>query len=62
MVVGILHRHGATVDKFIGDSIMAFWGAPKPLSNHSRPAIEAVIEIREWLEKANCKVARWRVA
>jgi adenylate cyclase len=57
MVVGILHGHGATVDKFIGDSIMAFWGAPKPLSNHSRPAIEAVIEIREWLEKAN---RRWR--
>jgi len=54
-VVGILHRHGGTVDKFIGDSVMAFWGAPKPLSNHSRPAIEAVIEIREWLEKANRK-------
>jgi adenylate cyclase len=56
-VVGILNRHGATVDKFIGDSIMAFWGAPKLLSNHSRCAIEAVIEIREWLGKANHK---WR--
>jgi adenylate cyclase len=56
-VVGILHRHGATVDKFIGDSVMAFWGAPKALSNHSRPAVEAVIEIREWLQKANDK---WR--
>ena len=41
------------MDKFVGDSIMAFWGAPKSLSNHSRSAIEAVIEIREWLEKAN---------
>ena len=56
-LVGILHRHGATVDKFIGDSIMAFWGAPKALRNHSRPAIEAVIEIREWLDRANEK---WR--
>jgi adenylate cyclase len=41
------------VDKFVGDSIMAFWGAPKSLSTHSRSAVEAVIEIREWLEKAN---------
>ena len=57
MVVGILHSHGATVDKFIGDSIMAFWGAPKALKNHSRPAVEAVIEIRESLEKAN---GNWR--
>ena len=56
-VVDILHRHGATVDKFIGDSIMAFWGAPKALRNHSRSAVEAVIEIREWLEGAN---DRWR--
>jgi adenylate cyclase len=56
-LVGILHRHGATVDKFIGDSIMAFWGAPKALRNHSRPAIEAVIEIRDWLQRANEK---WR--
>ena len=56
-VVDILHRHGATVDKFIGDSIMAFWGAPKALRNHSRSAVEAVIEIREWLERAN---DRWR--
>ena len=32
---------------------MAFWGAPKSLSTHSRSAVEAVIEIREWLEKEN---------
>ena len=56
-IVGILIRHGATVDKFVGDSIMAFWGAPKSLSTHSRSAVEAVIEIREWLGKAN---HQWR--
>ena len=52
-VVDILHRHGGTVDKFIGDSVMAFWGAPKALENHSRPAVQAVVEICEWLERAN---------
>jgi adenylate cyclase len=52
-VVDVLHRHGGTVDKFVGDSVMAFWGAPKALENHSRPAVEAVVEICEWLQRAN---------
>ena len=55
-IVGILHGHGATVDKFIGDAIMAFWGAPKEIENHSEAAVKAVIEIRAWLEDAN---RRW---
>jgi adenylate cyclase len=54
-IVDILHRHSGTVDKFVGDSVMAFWGAPKPLENHCRPAVEAVVEICEWLERANCE-------
>lgn len=54
-IVDILHRHDGTVDKFIGDSVMAFWGAPKSLKNHCRPAVEAVLEICEWLEGANRK-------
>lgn len=52
-LVAILQRHGATVDKLVGDAVMAFWGAPKPLTNHARPAVEAVLEVREWLERAN---------
>ncbi len=52
-VVDIVHRHQGTVDKFVGDSVMAFWGAPKPLENHCRPAVEAVNEICDWLEWAN---------
>jgi adenylate cyclase len=54
-IVDILHHHNGTVDKFVGDSVMAFWGAPKPLENHCRPAVEAVIEICEWLDRANRK-------
>ena len=56
-LVEILTRRGATVDKFIGDAIMAFWGAPKIVENPSRQAVEAVLEIREWLEAAN---REWR--
>lgn len=57
-MVEILHRHGATVDKFIGDAIMAFWGAPNRVQDHSALAVEAVIEMREWLDEAN---RRWVV-
>ncbi len=57
-VIGILQRHGATVDKLIGDAVMVFWGAPQPLSDHVRPAVEAVLEIHDWLERAN---EEWRV-
>ena len=32
----ILHRHGATIDKYIGDAIMAFWGAPLPIDDHRK--------------------------
>ncbi len=52
-VLAVLQSHGATVDKFIGDAVMAFWGAPHALDNHSRPAVEAVLEIRQRLGKAN---------
>lgn len=56
-IVEILEHHGATVDKLIGDAVMAFWGAPKAVDNHARPAVKAVLEIREWLERAN---RRWK--
>lgn len=52
-IIDVLQEHGATVDKIIGDAVMAFWGAPHALENHARPAVEAVIEIRRRLGKAN---------
>jgi len=32
----ILHSTKATVDNFVGDAIVAFWGAPNPDANHAR--------------------------
>ena len=41
----IIHRHGGTIDKFIGDAIMAFWGAPLDDAQHAEHAVRAAIEM-----------------
>ncbi|WP_410498093.1 CHASE2 domain-containing protein [Chitinibacter sp. S2-10] len=50
MQVAIIFKHGGTLDKFIGDAIMAFWGAPANDPNHASNAIAAAIEMSEALE------------
>ena len=45
----ILLKHSATVDKYIGDAIMAFWNAPLPIPDHARQACLAALECRSKL-------------
>lgn len=42
----ILEHHG-TVDKFLGDGVMAFWGAPLPDERQSENAVRAAIEMQK---------------
>jgi adenylate cyclase len=40
-------RHSGTIDKFIGDGMMAFWNAPLDISNHALLACRAALDIAE---------------
>jgi adenylate cyclase len=47
----VIYKHRGTVDKFMGDCIMAFWGAPLADPNHARNGILAGLEMHEVLAK-----------
>lgn len=65
-IVAILNEHfeivsreimntGGTVDKFLGDGVMAFWGAPEADADHAKHAIDAVEHITQRIEQENAK-------
>jgi len=43
----VVLKHGGTIDKYMGDCIMAFWNAPLPCENHAECAVNAAEEIIE---------------
>ena len=45
----IIKKHGGTIDKFIGDAIMALFGAPVSYEDNARRALAAAYEMREAL-------------
>lgn len=49
--VSCIYEEGGTLDKFIGDAIMAFWGAPVAHANHAELAVNAALSMAENLEK-----------
>jgi adenylate cyclase len=54
MTDAILAAEG-TVDKYIGDAIVAFWNAPLDVVDHGRRAVEAALRMRLELEAFNAR-------
>jgi adenylate cyclase len=49
----IIQENSGTIDKYIGDAIMAFWNAPLPVERHPRTACLAALRMREGLIALN---------
>lgn len=52
MTDAILERDG-TVDKYMGDAILAFWNAPLDIADHPRKAVQAALDMRAALARLN---------
>lgn len=50
-VTKIILDHKGTVDKYIGDAVMAFWGDPNEDKKQATHALEAAVEIRDTIQK-----------
>ena len=53
IMVDTIFKHSGTVDKFIGDAVMANFGTPKSYGNDSQNAFDCAVAMNEALEKWN---------
>lgn len=51
----IVHNNNGTIDKYMGDAMMAFWGAPLAHKEHANAAVESGMEMLAALEDLNIK-------
>src|SRR5205814_5501269 len=56
-----LERHGGTVEKFIGDAVMALFGAPAAHDDDPERAVRAALAIRDWVTEEEAEL-RLRIA
>jgi adenylate cyclase len=49
-VVPVIHDHGGHVDKFVGDGLLAVFGAPRRRPDHADNALAAALQIADWVE------------
>jgi class 3 adenylate cyclase len=56
-MTNIVFRHGGTVDKYIGDAILVFFGDPIPQDDHAERALAMAIEMQDHVERLD---DRWK--
>jgi adenylate cyclase len=56
MQTKIILKNGGTIDKYMGDCIMAFWNAPLDCEDHPSKAVETAREIIEATERLNIEL------
>lgn len=49
----VIHAHDGTVDKYIGDAVMAFWGAPMDDPDHADHAVAAALAMQQAVTRLN---------
>lgn len=60
-VTHVIHDHKGTIDKYIGDAIMAFWGAPVHTDKHAYLGVKAGLDVIKSLKAINesFKLKNW---
>jgi len=53
VIADCVKKHNGTLDKYIGDCVMAFWGAPLPNPHHAVDAVRCAMEAQQALHDLN---------
>ena len=53
----VIHQHGGTVDKYIGDAVMAFWNAPLYNEDHAEKSVRAALDMQQAMQKLSKELA-----
>ena len=57
VIADTVKKHNGTLDKYIGDCVMAFWGAPTPNDQHARDCVRAAIDAQRAIYELNLQRA-----
>ena len=56
-MTAVIHQYRGTIDKYMGDAVMAFWGAPLNDAEHPKHALQAAMQMLRELKPMNARFA-----